>query len=349
MEHSNPSAERELLTALTANTARLVELVESLRAQSDTNRAWSSEARVRADRAIDGARAVVTEYLHALAAGDAMTANGLGRINSALPANEFLRHDVYECADHLTNPCILSGEIVARDRSENEVRFHVTYDLAGETVRDTITLTRSHDDWWVSDGLTYRLPQADPYASFVAENRFSLRGARTPVDRHSHAGSTAYAGVYRLAPPNAFYDIEGEVSVVLNRDSPVVDAGSFTMTPNERYVAQVQHAVDLRFSEATSYGTLEALREAGMRSGVGRSTLLPSEAVVVSMTVLDVPTVSVQPRERRPFAVSEGRALVAVGGLNGRGEPITENIMGTFRYHLDTTIVGDEVVIRMAN
>lgn len=86
-----------------------------------------------------------------------------------------------------------------------------------------------------------------------------------------------------------------------------------------------------------------------MRSGIGRSTLLPSEAVVVSMTVLDVPTVSVRPRERRPFAVSEGRALVTAGGLNGRGEPVTENVTGTFRYHLDTTIAGDEVIIRITD
>ncbi|MGH1526716.1 hypothetical protein ACRAWC_23085 [Leifsonia sp. L25] len=308
-----------------------------------------SDARIRANRALDSARPVAGEYLHALAAGDTATANGLGRINADLPANEFLRHEVYECADHLTGPRIVWGEIVARDGSDSEVRFHVTYDLAGQMVKDTITLIRSDDEWWVCDGLTYRLPRLDVYASFGLENRFSLCGARAPVDRHGHAGFSAYPGVYTLSPPNAYYDIDGEYTVVLNTDAPLVNPGAFTMVPNESYVGLVQRAVDQAFSEATSHGTLEALRDAGMRSGFGRSTLLPSEAVVVSMTVLDVPTVSVRPRERRPFTVSEGRALVTAGGLNGRGEPITENVTGTFPYRVDTTIVGDEVVIHFAD
>lgn len=347
METSNSPSECDSLMALAANTARLVELLESRKARSGGRGARSAEARARADHAIESARSVATEYLRALGDGDTMDANRLGRINPDLPANEFLRHEVYTRADHLTDPCILWGEIVPRDRSDTEVRFHVTYDLAGETARDTITLVRSHDDWWVSDGLTYRLPRSDPYASFAAEDRFSLGGARNPVDRFG--AYSAYAGVYTLAPPNAFYDIDGDVTVVLNHNSPVIADGAFTMVPNSSYVSQVQHAVDQAFSEATSCGTLEALREAGMRSGIGRSTLLPSEAVVVSMTVLDVPTVSVRPRERRPFAVSEGRALVTAGGLNGRGEPVTENVTGTFRYHLDTTIAGDEVIIRITD
>ncbi|WP_157498425.1 hypothetical protein [Leifsonia sp. Leaf336] len=349
MESPKRRGERESLIALAASTARLVELLESREARLDESSARSADARVRASRATDSARPVAAEYLRALADGDTMTANRLGRINADLAANEFLRHEVYSSADHLTDPYILSGELVARDGSDNEVRFQVTYDLAGETIRDAITLLQSGGDWWVSDGLTYRLPRIDAFTSFAAESRFSLRGARIPVDRHGYAGSSVYAGVYTLAPPNAFYDIHGEVTVVINRDSPIVDEGAFTMVPNEGYVSQVQHAVDQAFSEATNHGTLEALREAGMRNEFARSTLLPSEAVVVSMTVLDVPTVSVRPRERRPFAVSEGRALVATGGLNGRGEPVTESVMGTFRYDLETTIVGDEVIVRIAS
>lgn len=349
METSNRPDERDSLMALAANTARLVELLENREARLAEGSTRSDDARARASRAFDSARPVAAQYLRALADGDTTTANRLGRINADLAANEFLRHEVYSDADHLTDPHILSGELVARDGSDTEVRFQVTYDLAGETIRGTITLLRSGGDWWVADGLTYRLPRTDSFTSFAAESRFSLRGARIPVDRHGYSGSSVYAGVYTLAPPNAFYDIQGDVAVVINRDSPIVDVGAFTMVPNESYVSQVQQAVDRAFSEATSHGTLEALREAGMRSGFARSTLLPSEAVVVSMTVLDVPTVSVQPRDRRPFAVSEGRALVVTSGLNGRGEAVTENVVGTFSYHLDTTIVGDEVIIHIAN
>lgn len=349
MELSDPSSDPEALGALVANTARLVELLECIEARSRERTARSADERVRTDRAVANAIPVAMDYLQALSDGDASTANRLSRINADLPVNEFLRHEVYSCAEHLTDPLILSGDTVARDGSENEVRFEVTYDLAGETVRGTITLLRSGADWWVSDGLTYRLPRHDPFASNTSESRFSLRGARGPVDHSGYGGSTAHAGVYTLAPPNAFYDIDGEVTVVLNRDSPVMREGAFAMVPNESYATLVQQAVDQAFSEATSHGTLEALREAGMRSGLGRSTLLPSETVVVSMTVLDVPTVSVQPRERRPFVVSEGRALITVGGLNGRGDPVTENVTGTFRYHLDTSIVGGEVVIHVTS
>jgi hypothetical protein len=249
--------------------------------------------------------------------------------------NDLLRPEVYERAEHLTEPRIISADSMSVTQPHSEVRCVVSYHLAGETIRDTVTVTRDGDDWWISRGLTCQPPRRHGSRTGFS-TQYSVRGSRFVIESSRHAGQSAYVGVYKVTPPNRFYVIDGDVrAVLLGRDRSFFGDDTFRVIPDESYVSLVQAAVDQAFTEMTSRGTLDALREAGMRTSFGLS--LPGSARVTALAVLEPPVVTIGDSEYREFAVSDARVLVSARGEDAYRVDVTEDIVGRFCFSVETS------------
>jgi hypothetical protein len=336
-----PASERDILLDIRADLARVVEILDRAHAPDRT----AADARAAVGASGDGARPVAEAYLRALAEGDATTANRLSRVNTRWPPNDFLRQEVYEHAEHLTEPRFISPDSAEVEEPRGEVRYPVSYHLAGETVRDWIRVTRDDDEWWVSEGLVCPLPRRDGYRGDPAKH-YSLPGARFGVEGSRGAFPSAYVGVYTVMPPNRFYAVERDTcAVLLSRNRAFFGDGTFAVVPNDAYVSLVQRAVDETFDAMTSAGTIGALREAGMRAPFGLSA--PPDARVTSIAVLEPPVVAIGDSGYQEFTVSEARVMVSATGANFREEIVTEDIIGTFHFTVTTSVSCDDPSIRV--
>ena len=339
----------DTLEAISDQLTRVIQLLDRPpardrpRARDEAEKVHTARARAFKERA----RPVAEEYLRALAVGDAATANRLSRINTRWPPNDFLRSEVYGAAERLTEPRLISPESAEAYRDENEVRYAVSYHLAGETVREAIRVTKDGDEWWISEGLVCPVPRRDGFRGNPAE-QYSLGGARSAVGSSRTSASLAYVGVYPVTPPNPFYSVTRDSCVVLmSRSRSFFGDGSFAVVPTEAYVELVQRAVDDVFSRVTSAGTLEALREAGMRTSFNLS--VPPNARVASLAVLEPPVVAISDVEYEEFAVSQARVIVSAYGENFRDEVVNEDIVGSFRFSVKTTVSGGSTSVRVTH
>jgi hypothetical protein len=339
---SEPETERDILVGIRDSLVRLTEMFEDIHTRIMARPAPSPEEEQAAKEAVEEARPVAARYLAALEAGDATAANQLGRVNPDLPNNEFLRQEVYTHAEHLTDAQIISVQRAGWDGGVQEVRVQVAFQLAGETIRDTLLLTKDKGEWWVSDGLTYTLPRSSR-VEVRGELRYTFPGARVPVELYSFSQGKIYPGVYALTAPNPFYEMTGEVTVSINRDNSALSSTEYTMLPNQNFIDFVQKVVDERFAEAITYGTVETLRGAGMQGGHSTFFLGGGQAPVNSLTVLEPPVVSVRANETNPFVVSDARVLMSVSGTDFHRNPVTEDVIGTFRHTIRAEVTGETV------
>ena len=97
------------------------------------------------------------------------------------------------------------------------------------------------------------------------------------------------------------------------------------------------------FGTATSAGTIEALRDTGMRAPFGSS--VPATARVISIAVLEPPVIAIGNADSQEFTVSEGRVRVSATGQDFREEVLSEDIVGTYRFSVTAGVHADNVSI----
>lgn len=84
-----------------------------------------------------------------------------------------------------------------------------------------------------------------------------------------------------------------------------------------------------------------------MHSPFSGTSRIPTSALVTSLTVFEPPVVTAKPLEHRTFVVSDGRALISASGSDFNGETVAGDVIGTFRYRVEATVVGDEVMVQI--
>lgn len=280
-----------------------------------------------------GAKAVAQEYLDDIAKGKASAANTLARVDA--DDEDFLLTDkVLGQAKRITDPVATR---TLTSRSSDLTQVSVTYKLAGKSYRGTIELDKDDKGWYVSRGLTYRLP----YVSSSIPG-FSVPGAERAVTS-SDSEAIAYPGVYTIQAPNRFYTLDGSPSLTVAADT--YELKDLKLTPSKAYLDEVQKQVDAHYAECATKTSYYDVEDCGIELSYPGNMSVSSSTVAVK--VEESPKVDIDDSDSYyQFKIGPGKFSAVITGTDFSGNPATENLTGEAGYiSADIKIDDDKVVV----
>ncbi|MGJ0203809.1 Rv0361 family membrane protein [Leucobacter sp. gxy201] len=207
------------------------------------------------------ARAVAQEYVDAIAAGDAETANAHARTAERQPESELLHSDALSRAERINGAAI---DRLRVDPDRGTATGSVEYELDHRRFIDRIELARDADGWYVLDGLTVELS----IGWYGDEPPFSIAGFDGVLTGPSSI--EVYPAVYEIEAPNEYFEVEGDGRMVAAAASRGLfgDEGrsrSYVWTvPTEAYWDELQRQADAWYDECAKRETVPELQECGI-------------------------------------------------------------------------------------
>ncbi len=142
-----------------------------------------------------GPKGTASDYLSSLSSGKVAAANKIARVDGDKRL-AVLESDAYAKSKHATD-----YELTSISQSNDRALASATYKVDGSTVRGTFELRKDDKGWYVSRGLTDRLPRV--YGSNGAD-AYRLPGYDGLIT--NDLSLEAYPGVYTAEPPNKYFE-----------------------------------------------------------------------------------------------------------------------------------------------
>lgn len=207
------------------------------------------------------ARAVAQEYVDAIAAGDAETANAHARVAEGQPESGLLHSDALREAERVAGAEI---DRLRVDPDRGRATGAVEYELDHRRFTDRIELARDADGWYVIDGLTVELS----VGWYGDEPPFSIAGFDGVLTGPD--AIEVYPAVYEIEAPNEYFEVEGDGRMVAAAASRGLfgdgdETRSYVWTvPTEAYWDELQRQADAWYDECAKRETVPELRECGI-------------------------------------------------------------------------------------
>lgn len=228
-------------------------------------------------------RAVASQYVEAVAAGDLETAerlfSGAEQEGSASAPDA----DAFASAERITDAELTGFRVeFDADRASGQLAFT----LGGYPYTDRIELRRTEaDEWRVTSGLRYQV-----MVDTTGGGALGIRGSDTALSAETPM-TTLYAGEYTLVSHNPFFaTAENAVfAVTSNADALFV---SDWLVPGEGYAAEVRRQVAQAYEECAEQTEVWELQACGIAADEPSSRFAASPPVRASVDMIAPPSVS---------------------------------------------------------
>lgn len=262
-----------------------------------------------------GARSTAQQYLDAIAKGDAVSANRLGRVDTSDADNALATNAALAKATHIT--AVKIGRIQSSARSDRTY-VDVAYKVGGRSFTDGIELNRDDKGWFVSEGLLHEIPNA-PY-----DTSYRVAGSDRVIE-DDEWDLVAYPAVYTVAAPSAYFTVTGDKTVLVSPDG--ARELDIELTPTDKLVREAQKQVDAHFDGCAKQTSYSGLDDCGIDLDYPDHVL--SSSATAAVTVVEHPKVT---GSKDGLSLDGGSFTAKISGPTYSGASGAEDVTGSLGY-----------------
>lgn len=279
-----------------------------------------------------GPQNVAEEYVSSLDEGNTDRANELARVNSEDKRLVVLTSGAFAEAEGATD-----FKIESFRHHDNLAMAEVSYLVDGSKLSDYIEVSRDGDGWYVSSGLTYRLPTIS--ASGGVEG-YRIPGFDGVIG--SDLDLQAYPGTYTMQSPSELFELVSDTTFEVGSSTSYAPVDP-EFEPTQLYFDQVNDAMKTNIDAC-----LDGLGDSDVYSlsSCGVSAYPEETYSVDSFTVKvdEYPSAGVDSRYGGVTIAEKGAVTVTIKGSQIGGDKGTEKVSGDFGgLYFTTSVSGDTV------